>query len=201
MQVYKLAEEIGVSHQIITKTLEAWGVPVGNHMSKVPEKLEDQIRRAFAKPDNPPAQAEIRQDSATPVKKSTRPWEQKGWVPDVFRLEKKHEGFHPRFVTEEKVDARLDEGWQMAEIKDYVDNPEVIKRQGVVEEGKDGTRMKRKGMRLMELPDELMEGKRNWLKHKVERQTVDAHRRDLLRRTKQIGQKLGEEGLVKFLDE
>jgi len=190
MQVYQIARELGISNQMIMKTMLAWGSPIKSHMSKIPEELIPELYKVYEDLDKPDE----------PVKKATKPWSDKNWVPDVFRLDKRHAGFSPRFESEHKIDSRLSEGWQVADIKDYMDNPDIIDRQRD-EEGKQGTVLKRKGMTLIELPDELMERKRKWLERKNERQSIDAHRREMIQKSKQISKQLGEDVNMTSVDE
>ena len=186
IQAYKLAQEIGVSTQVILKTLKAWGMELSSHFSNVPEKLEKELRSSFEDKNAPP-------DPGKPRKKPTRPWEQKTWVPDTFRLDKKHKGFSPRFVDKKNVEKRIDEGWQVANISDYIDDKKVNQRQGNEEKGVYATALVRKGMVLMELPNEQMQQWREWLDYKTDKQSLIAQKKELLARTKKISEQLGSE--------
>lgn len=114
---------------------------------------------------------------ATPEpKKATKPWEDKPWVPDRFRLTQKHTGFTPRFVTPENVQKRTDEGFQMADMRDYGYNPDSPES----EQGQIDTVLRRHGMILMEMPDELMARKRAYIRHKTDNQDTEVLKKRML---------------------
>jgi len=184
MQVYKLAQEIGVSSQVILKTLQAWGTKVPGNFNSIDDPLVQELRAAFVDHNAP-------KDPDKPRKPSTKPWEDKSWTPDVFRLDKKHNGFSCRFIDKLNVEKRIDEGWQVANIKDYIDTDKLNQHQRDEERGVSETSLTRKGMVLMELPDHLMDKKQAWLKHKADRQSLVAQKRDFLARGKRISQQLG----------
>ena len=93
---------------------------------------------------------------------STQPWNENPWSPDVFKV-KRHAGFRSRFVDKDNVERRKDEGWIVADAADY----------GIdVKEG-DGTVLKRRGMILMEMPEELARQRDAYMAKKTQLQTSD----------------------------
>ena len=46
------------------------------------------------------------------VKPATAPWNaaDNPWVPDIFKLKKKHAGFRPRFIEPENLERKQNEG-------------------------------------------------------------------------------------------
>jgi len=111
------------------------------------------------------------------VKKSaTKPWDSRNnpWAPDIFRLELQHSGFVPRFVDPVNIQRRVSEGYQIADAQNWGEQPT------------EGTRLVRKGMVLMEMPEEIMESKRAYIQRKTDLQDVHMQKRRVIQETQQI---------------
>lgn len=188
MQLYKLAQEINVSSQVVLKTLKAWGADVRGHFHDLPESVCAQVRDAFTDYNAPRENTEPKPKAK---KTTSKPWNDKRWVPDMFRLDMKRKGFHTRFVDKANVEKRIDEGWQIANIKDYIEPEKIDKRQRDEEAGPFGTALTRKGMVLMELPDDLHKAKKAYLDAKADNQSVEAQREQLKKRATAIEKELG----------
>ncbi len=196
MQVYKLATELGISSQVILKTLKAWDFEMKGPFSVIPDAHEAQLRKVFPVEEKIPL---LPPDTLTPgeeikqPKKMSKPWDNKSWVPDVFRLNKKHAGFTPRFIDKNKTEKRIDEGWRFASVKDYLSKDAIMERQRD-EEKPLGTQLTRRGMVLMEIPNDLLAKKRAYIEHKTDRQSVDSNKQEMLNKGKEITRMLGENG-------
>jgi len=105
-------------------------------------------------------------------KPATTPWNaaDNPWVPDIFKLKKKHQGFRPRFIDPDNIERRLNEGWIVADARHWVDE-ETLKKD---EEGNIDTTLNRRGMLLMEMPEELALQREAYVNHKTDLQDVDA---------------------------
>jgi len=101
-------------------------------------------------------------------KSPTKPWNaaDNPWVPDIFKTSKKHKGFRPRFIEPNNLERRLNEGWAVADAREWV-NEETLKKD---EEGAIDTTLRRRGMILMEMPEELVEQRDAYFKHKTDLQ-------------------------------
>ncbi len=87
-------------------------------------------------------------------KKPTRPWEKNGvkrpWRRNYFDLQKKHDGFRPRFVSPDKVEARIQRGYVVANPEHYGGLVDIDIRDSAGM----GKHITRQGMVLMEIPEE-----------------------------------------------
>ena len=110
-------------------------------------------------------------------KPPTKPWLQteNPWVPDIFKLRSKHQGFVPRWTDPNLLEKREGEGMQIAKAEDWGEKT----KQG------DGA-YKRKGMILMEMPEEIAESKRAYLKHKTDLQDPEVLQRSMVEKGRQI---------------
>lgn len=101
-------------------------------------------------------------------KEVTRPWEanESPWKRDVFRFKKRKPGFRPRFVTQHNVQERLKEGWTVAKGEDW-GFAQVI----IGDEAKNDPAFAplRKGMVLMEIPEELAVSREKFYAEKAEK--------------------------------
>ena len=125
--------------------------------------------------------ANIEEEKDTPVepkKRPTKPWDSRNntWAPDIFRLESQHSGFVPRFVDPVNIERRQSEGYQMANAENWGEEPT------------EGTKLVRKGMVLMEMPEEIMEKKRAYFKRKTDLQNVHMQKKRVIQETQQISQ-------------
>jgi len=117
------------------------------------------------------------------VKPATAPWNaaDNPWVPDIFKLKKKHAGFRPRFIEPDNMERRLNEGWAVADARNWVDE-ETLKKD---EEGNVDTTLRRRGMILMEMPEELALQREAYVNHKTDLQDVDAIKQQEYNKLKQ----------------
>lgn len=118
------------------------------------------MQKASAAADAAPAAVET--TTAAPAetepqverKAPTRPWEKKNgqrpWRRDYFNLERKHEGFRPRFVSPDKVEGRIQRGYVVANPDHYggLVDIDIRESKGM------GKYISRQGMVLMEIPEE-----------------------------------------------
>ena len=123
------------------------------------------------------------EDPKEDVKPATAPWNaaDNPWVPDIFKLKKKHAGFRPRFIEPDNMERRLNEGWAVADARNWVDE-ETLKKD---EEGNVDTTLRRRGMILMEMPEELALQREAYVNHKTDLQDVDAIKQQEYNKLKQ----------------
>ena len=85
----------------------------------------------------------------------------------MLSLKNKHPGFVPRFSTREDLQKKLDQGWKLADAKDYGGVTAVLPG----EEAKDGSLVKRREMILIELPEELAQKRKDYVAWKTNQRT------------------------------
>lgn len=115
-------------------------------------------------------------------KPPTRPWEssENRWVRDIFKINKRPR-FRARFVSPDNVARKKEEGWAVADCNDY----------GISqEEGQIATTVTRRGMLLMEIPEELALSRDKYIEERTSLQSKDA--RDRIKKdAKKIGKAVG----------
>ena len=165
MKVYELSRELGVSNNKIKAAAAELGTPIKHHMFDLAAEFESGLREYFANLDEEIVEEE-------PVQESTRPWDSDNnpWSLDMLRLKKRHPGFVPRFTTREDLQKKLDQGWSIADAKDYGGVAAVLPG----EEAKDGSLVKRREMILIELPEELAQKRRDFISWKTNERTKAA---------------------------
>ena len=135
----------------------------------------------------------VKSISGMDVKVATRPWESthNNWESDVFRLKQKRNGWRPRFVPKENISRKRDEGWQVANCADY----------GIhEEEGQIDSTVTRKGMVLMEMPEEMALDREAYFRKKTDLQTAQPDtmlKQQLGKTQKQLGGSVNIEDLTK----
>lgn len=102
-------------------------------------------------PDVQDAQAGRESENPGAAKvKATRPWEPKGtsdtpWNPDILRVKSQEEGMHLRWVREDNVDRKLQEGYEFASGDNFGIKPN------------ESGRIQRRELVLMQIPQEYVE--------------------------------------------
>jgi len=88
-----------------------------------------------------------------PKREATTPWTTEGnpWRRDMLRLKEKRHGFRARWVSERNFERNLDVGWTFADIGNYGGVSDRL----VGEEKQIDSRIRRRGLVLMEMPEEL----------------------------------------------
>ena len=168
MKAYELSRELGVTNNQIKVAAMEIGVPIKHHMNELETELELSLREYFETIDEEPIE-EVKEE---PKKEMTRPWDADSnpWSVDMLRLRKKHPGFRPRFTTRDELQKKLDQGWKIADAKDYGGLDAVLPG----EEAKDGSVLKRREMILIELPEELAKKREEFIAYKTNKRTQDA---------------------------
>jgi len=163
MKVYELSRELGVTNNQVKIASAELGAPVKHHMHEVDEELELTLREYFETADAPVEE---------PQQEMTRPWDgdSNPWSLDMLRLQKKRPGFRPRFTTKEDLPRKLEQGWKIADAKDYGGVTAVLPG----EEAKEGSVIKRREMILIELPEELAKKREDYIAWKTNKRTQDA---------------------------
>lgn len=102
------------------------------------------------------------------VKSATAPWKQaeNPWVPDRFRVNKRS-GFRNKFITPDNLEKRIDEGWKVADAKDYGIHREQ-------DEGQVDGMVRRRGMILVEMPEELAKQRDEFFSNLTDKRSRDA---------------------------
>lgn len=160
----------GLSFKDIAKLIGSTPLTVKKRIQHIPDiKADDKIIEEISAEEKP-------------KKKPTKPWDSVGnpWAPDIFRLRGKHSGFVPRFVDPGNIERREFEGYQIANAKDWEENTKET-------EGSMGTRLVRRGMVLMEMPEEIMQEKRKYIDRKTDNQNPTMQRKRIIAESKEMG--------------
>ena len=188
----KKLKDAGFNNTKIGKMLGFNVVTVGKYLKDyVPKNNEEKPLTEGKQDDNikevediiPEIKEEVVE--VEPKKKPTTPWNAAGnpWVPDIFRLPKKHKGFKAHFASPVKLEHRLNEGYQIADARNWVDEETLLKK----EDGQIDTALRRGGMILMEIPQELFEQKKAHRQRKTDLQDVDRQKKRMLEESKKMG--------------
>ena len=112
------------------------------------EKEQEDKASNSSLPEKAVALAELEKE---PIRKSpTAPWaEQSPWRRDTLRI-KKREGWRPHWVDPRNFERNLEDGWTYAKRSDYGMPHDRIPG----EESQMDSRIRRRGMVLMEIPEE-----------------------------------------------
>jgi len=129
--------------------------------------------------DNIPKMQESNVIPAVEKRPPTKPWTQEGnpWKRDTLRLKGRHPGFRPRWVDPRNFERNLEDGWSFADKKDYGDVYDKI----VGEEKQLDSRIRRRGMVLMEIPEGLAKKREEYYEDrakKAERSIKERHKKD-----------------------
>ena len=98
-------------------------------------------------------------------KEATKPWnaDSNPWSLDLLRLQKKRPGFRCKFTNADHWPTKQQQGWKIANIKDYGGVTDVV----VGEEGQMDTTIRRREMFLIEMPEEMAKERDKFFKHKT----------------------------------
>lgn len=109
------------------------------------------------------------------TKQATKPWNAEGnpWSLNLLKLQRKHPGFRCKWVNPDNILIRQDQGWKIANIKDYGGTTDIV----AGEEGKLDTTIKRREMILMEIPEELARQRELFYHHKANAAMEAANKR------------------------
>jgi len=164
MKCFEMAREGWISNNQVKIICAEMGEPLKSHMSIVPDEIEVEIRERF--------KDEIAKQEPKPKKQMTSPWNQSDnpWSIDMLKLPKKKPGFHAKFSTEENMTKRLQEGWVIADKKDWG----VPTAQLPGEESKGGTVIRRRELVLIEITDELYQKRKEFMDYKTNKRAQDA---------------------------
>jgi hypothetical protein len=105
----------------------------------------------------------------------TKPWDPKTnpWHSDMFRLKTTRAGFRTRFVNPENVEKKELQGWSIANAEHYGGV-----KDDKIQDGKPlNTRVVRRGMVLMELPEEMAKAREAHIENMNRRSEQDAKAR------------------------
>ena len=151
-------------------------------------EAEEEEAQYIPEPEVAPVQTEPSSriktvDEVPETRASTEPWTQSGnpWAIDVLAMRFKHRGFRPRFVSKGTIETKKDQGWVMANCRDY--NVEPTPGQG-------DTLIRRKGMLLMEIPEELANSREAYFKKKIKTQSNDARQKEVTE-ARRMGRQVG----------
>jgi hypothetical protein len=120
------------------------------------EYKEEMERKRFEEEENgiiETASEPVPTQAQKPSKPATTPWKEQHnpWKRDILRLKKKHPGFRPRWVDPRNFERNLEDGWTFAKNEDYGGLHDKI----AGEEKQIDSRIRRRGMVLMEIPEDL----------------------------------------------
>ena len=181
----QIARSLGYNSVTVSANLKKAGVVHG--MKTEPLAVEGLVRidvaeavKNFSPEEHNQLEEEVFAPEPEPKpepKSPTKPWLQteNPWVPDMTRLRSKHKGFVARWTNPELLEKREGEGMQIARAEDWGEKS----KQG------DGA-YKRKGMILMEMPEEIAESKRAYLKHKTDLQDPAVLQKAMVEKGRQI---------------
>ena len=112
-------------------------------------------------------------DYVAEPKPTSKPWDANynPWAMDMLALEKQHKGFVPYFVKDDPniIQTKLQQGYKFADIKDYGGTRDQIPG----EEGKMDTKIRRRELILMELPNDLARKRKEFIDAKTDRQSSE----------------------------
>lgn len=158
------------------------------------EAAEDLTPVVVEQPSVEAGDGQAAEDPSVPaVRRSpTKPWEKKDnlsnkpWKQDFFKVKLKRDGFHVRFVNPGNVEKRLDMGYEIADPAHYGGVEDRV-----IDDGSPlGRRVERRGMVLMEIPDEGVKYYQDIHRQKIKRMKRDA--KDLLiKKAKEQLEKVG----------
>lgn len=180
-RVWQLANEFGITSRNAIFRLRDYGIDVPNHMTMLDG---DQLKDARS----------ILRDEPKEVPTDTRPWDadENPWSLDLLRTIKRREGFHPRWVREDRVEYYLQRGYKFAERQHYADMYDGLPG----EETQLDSKLRRRELILMELPDDLYLKRQRHMREKTEMRSKTA--RDF---AKGQAQRLGMDGFDVHLHE
>jgi hypothetical protein len=157
---------------------KSWAVKGYDHCRKHLTE-DEQIRLGIVQPESEEEEQQTEglgesPESTEPKKEATKPWNADGnpWSLDLLKLNKKHPGFRCKWVNPDNIRTRQDQGWKIANIKDYGGTTDTVPG----EEGKIDTVVKRREMILMEIPEELARERDKFYHHKTNRAMEAAQR-------------------------
>jgi len=158
MKVYEFSKMIGKKPNDIKLVLNELGMPVSASVSKLSDDQLVVLKDHFKVED--------------PKPKATKPWnaDNNPWSLDLLRLKKKRQGFVPRWTTKDLLERKLDQGWTVADRKDYGGTTDKLPG----EEGKMDSTILRRELILIEMPDELAGQRKAFFENKTKTRSVDA---------------------------
>ena len=144
------------------KRCGSWAVKGCDHCRKHLTE-DEQIKLGVIKTETP-VEMELKGVSGI-TKKVTKPWNSDGnpWSRNLLRLQKRRPGFRCKFTNKEHWPSKRDQGWKIADIKDYGGVTDVVPG----EEGKIDTVIRRREMFLIEIPEELALERDKFYAHKA----------------------------------
>ena len=168
----EIAKEYGISPETLKKQREKWKKEDMKTAETVPQET---ITDGLNTPDpvNDIADSAGLNPVSTPERTpekpraTTKPWDSMNnpWGKDLLRLTKRRPGFTARFTTQDKLEAKLQQGWRIADKKDYGGMDFEIPG----ESGKGSTLVKRRELFLVEMPNELAEQRKAFYERKADR--------------------------------
>lgn len=106
------------------------------------------------------------------AKTNTKPWNasENPWSLDMLRVQGARPGFRLRWTTAHGLQRKLEQGWQLADRKNYGGVTDTI----VGEESKSGSMIKRRELILIEISDDLAKARDDFFRAKTDKRSVDA---------------------------
>ena len=171
----------GLNYNQIAKLIKYNSITVSKQLRKLDPEMLKEPESEVKKGLEPIPEVELApiSDKPQPEKKPpTKPWLQteNPWVPDMTGLKTKHKGFVPRWTDPDRVEQREGEGMRIAKAEDW----------GEKSKSGDAGVYKRRGMILMEMPEEVAESKRAYLKHKTDMQDPEVLQKVMVEKGRQI---------------
>lgn len=126
-----------------------------------------------------------------PGAKPTQPWASgnaQPWHMDMLKLAKTRPGFRQRWVAPAKVEQKQMQGFTFADPKDY-----GVERKIIGEPTKDGNRIIRREMTLMEIPEERAKARERYYEN-LHLMRERSRRHEVEKVAAQVGQELGQSG-------
>lgn len=158
MKVHELAKELGVTNDAIIRRCPELSISATHHMHELNDEAVDIIKAVI--------------NDEVKAKTTTKPWNasENPWSLDMLSLLKKRPGYRARWTTAAGLQRKLDQGWTLANRKDYGGAAAVLPG----EESKDGTIIKRRELILVEMSEEMCEARSEFFRKKTDKRSVDA---------------------------
>lgn len=142
MKVYELSRDLGVTNNQLKIASRLLDNPIKHHLMELDPDFEAQLREYFENEDVEPEEK----------KKPTSPWNSSDnpWSLDLLKTQKKHKGYHGRWIRPEDLQKWVDKGYKVADSKDWGEVAATLPG----EEAPDGTLLKRREMIFVECTQE-----------------------------------------------
>lgn len=160
VKVCDLSKKLGVTNDAILRRCAELGISDVTHFN-----------HTLSEDDTLTVEAVI--NGEVKAKTNTKPWNASDnpWSLDMLRVQgMARPGFRLRWTTAHGLQRKLEQGWQLADRKNYGGVTDTI----VGEESKSGSMIKRRELILIEISDDLAKARDDFFRAKTDKRSVDA---------------------------